>query len=249
MNDIFLQIILYIYNTVGFHNLGVTIIVLAVASRVIFYPFLKQQMHQSRKMNEIQPKLSALKAKHKDNKQAMAQAQMDLFKEHGINPAAGCLPSIVQIVVLFALLGAMNTILTMKLNTQFFIWNMAKPDAYKIASIPFAIPGILVFIASLTQFIQMKMMMPMAPKVRKEDKPQEKEEKQDFMASFAEAQGSTMTLFPLIFLFLGTQWPSGLALYWSVSSILSIAQQYKVSGLGGLAPLVVKLQSFTKGRK
>jgi YidC/Oxa1 family membrane protein insertase len=247
MDNLFLQIILYIYDTVAFQNLGVAIIEISVLSRIIFYPFAKQQVVYSQKMAELQPHLNALKEKHGDNKQAFATAQMELFKTHGVNPAAGCLPAIVQIVILFALLGALNKILTMNLNTTLWIWNMAKPDMFTVSGIPFNLPGILVALAALTQFIQTKMMMPAAaPKIRKEDKPVEKKEKSDFASEFAEAQSSMIWMFPLMFLFLGTQWPSGLALYWTVSSVLAIAQQYKIAGLGGLEPYVVKLRQYAK---
>ena len=247
MDNLFLQIILYIYDTVAFQNLGVAIIEISVLSRIIFYPFAKQQVVYSQKMAELQPHLNALKEKHGDNKQAFATAQMELFKTHGVNPAAGCLPAIVQIVILFALLGALNKILTMNLNTTLWIWNMAKPDMFTVSGIPFNLPGILVALAALTKFIQTKMMMPAAaPKIRKEDKPVEKKEKSDFASEFAEAQSSMIWMFPLMFLFLGTQWPSGLALYWTVSSVLAIAQQYKIAGLGGLEPYVVKLRQYAK---
>lgn len=228
MGEIFLQIILFIYNSIAFQNLGLTIILIAVATRLIFYPFIKQQTHYSRKMNELQPHLSSLKTKHKNDQQAFAKAQMDLFKEHGINPLMGCLPAIVQIVVLFGLLGAMNKILTMELNTHFFIWNLATPDAYKIANLPFQVPGVLVVIAALTQFIQTKMMLP-PPKVRREDKPNEKKEKESFTEEFVQAQSSMVWMFPLMFLFFGTLWPSGLALYWSTSSLLAIVQQRRIT--------------------
>lgn len=245
MGDPFLQLIVFIYNTVGFSNLGVAIIEIAVLSRVVFYPFAKQQIHYSQKMSELTPHINVLKEKHKGNQQAFASAQMELFKQNGVNPAAGCLPAIVQIVILFGLLGAMNKILTMNLNTGFMIWDMAKPDAFKISGIPFALPGILVTLAALTQFIQTKMIMPAsAPKIRKDDKPAEKQEKAGFMSEFAEAQSSMIWMFPLMFLFLGTQWPSGLALYWTISSILAIAQQYNISGLGGMEQYVVKLKQW-----
>ncbi len=245
MGDPFLQLIVFIYNTVGLQNLGFAIVEIAVLSRVVFYPFAKQQIHYSKKMSELTPHINALKDKHKGNQQAFAAAQMALFKENGVNPAAGCLPAIVQIVILFGLLGAMNTILTMNLNTGFLIWDMAKPDAFKVSGIPFALPGILVTLAALTQFIQTKMMMPAAaPKIRTDDKPAEKKEKAGFMSEFAEAQSSMIWMFPLMFLFLGTQWPSGLALYWTVSSVLAIAQQYKISGFGGLEQYVVKLKQW-----
>ena len=248
IGDLFLQIILYVYNTVAFHNLGVAIIEISLFSRLIFYPFIKQQTHYSRKMSELQPHLSNLKEKHKGDKQAFATAQMALFKEHGVNPAAGCLPAVVQIVILFGLLGAMNHILTMKLNTGFFLWDMAKPDAFKIAGLPFALPGVLVVVAAVTQYVQTKMMIPAKPPVLQDKalikKGEEKKEEKGFMAEFADAQSSMIWMFPLIFLFLGTQWPSGLALYWSVSSLIAIVQQYRISGLGSLQQDMVKLKSL-----
>lgn len=264
VGDLFLQAILFIYNTIGVHSLGVAIIEISVITRLVFYPFIKQQTQYSKKMAELQPHLSALKEKHKGNQQAFATAQMDLFKQHGVNPAAGCLPAVVQIVVLFGLLGAMNHILTMKLNTNFGLWNMAKPDAYALGkllpslanSIPYLknveIPGILVLVAAATQFVQTKMMMPNTKKLpavssqqlaKKTDKNKGEQKKDgDFMSEFADAQSSMVWMFPLIFLFLGTKWPSGLALYWSVSSLIAIVQQYHISGLGGLEQYVLKLR-------
>lgn len=244
MGDIFLNIILFIYNTVAFQNLGVAIVEVAVLTRIIFYPFIKQQSHYSKKMAELQPHINALKERHKDDQKGMAAAQMELFKQHGVNPAAGCLPAVVQIVVLFGLLGAMNHLLTLNLNRQFLLWDMAKPDAYHFSGVPFALPGILVIIAAATQFIQTKMMMPSAPVpqakalVKKEDP----EKKKGFMEEFSEAQGSMMWMFPLMFLFLGTQWPSGLALYWSVGSLIAIVQQYRISGFGSLELYVKKIR-------
>ncbi len=247
-SNLFLQVILFVYNTIGFHNLGIAIIEIAIISRTIFYPLAKQQAHYSKKMGELQPHLSALKEKHKGNQQAYASAQMALFKEHGVNPAGGCLPAIVQIGILFGLLGAMNHILVMKnINTDFLWWDMAKPDGIKIPDVPFALPGILVIIAAVTQYIQTKMMMPAKSAARiQAGKPAKKDEekKGDFMSEFAEAQTSMVWMFPLIFLFLGTRWPSGLALFWTISSTLAIIQQYRITGLGALQQDVLKLKAL-----
>lgn len=259
MGDFFLQIILFIYKTIAFQNLGLAIVEIAVLSRVVFYPFIKQQTHYGKKMAELQPHIKSLQEKHKDNKQSFAAAQMALFKQHGVNPAAGCLPAIVQIVILFGLLGAMNQILTMKVNTQFLLWDMAKPDAYHLNGIPFALPGILVALAALTQFVQTKMMIlpggalakseADGPSSAKASKGQGEDEKKGFMEEFAQAQSSMIWMFPLMFLFLGTQWPSGLALYWTVSSIFAIWQQYRIAGLGGLEQYVVQLRSYAQNKK
>lgn len=253
-SDIFLQALLFIYNTIGFHNLGVAIIEIAIISRLVFWPFAKQQAGYTKKMNEIQPHLAALKEKHKGNQQAFASAQMELFKQHGVNPAAGCLPAVVQIVILFGLLGGLNCAFdpvahhcinpVLNLNTKFLMWNLAKPDAHHLLSLPFALPGVLVVLAAVTQFIQTKMMMPVPVSVKKDDKPKEKEEKKEFMQEFAEAQSSMIWMFPLIFLFLGTQWPSGLALYWTTSSVIAIFQTYRITGLGALGPDVIKLKKL-----
>lgn len=248
MTDPFLQLLLWIYKTIAFQNLGLAIVEISVLSRLVFYPFLRQQAQYSKKMADLQPHIKVLKDKHKGNQQAFASAQMELFKQHGVNPAAGCLPSIVQIVILFGLFGALNQILGMDLNTNFWVWNMAKPDAYKIEGIPFMVPGVLVALAALTQFVQTKMMLPKPPVIKKEDKPEEKKEKTDFMSEFAQAQSSMTWMFPLIFLFFGTQWPSGLALYWTISSFIAIFQQYRVSGLGALEDYVVKLRSIWQKR-
>lgn len=226
MQDLVLQILLFFYHNLAFANLGITIIEISVLLRLAFWPLLRQQTKYSHKMRQLQPHLNALKQKHKDDKAAYAQAQMDLLKEHGVNPAAGCLPSLVQIGVLILLLGALTKLINMKINTQFLIWNMAKPDTFKLPGIPLELPGSLVALAAVTQYFQTKLMLPAAPAVRPEDKKDEKEEKEDFMESFAQAQGQMIWMFPLMFLFLGTKWPSGLALYWSISSLLSIGQQW-----------------------
>ncbi len=253
--QIFLDLLLFIYNTIAFQNLGVAVIEIGILSRLIFYPFIKQQTHYTRKMAELQPHIKALKEKHKGNQQAFAQAQMELFKEHNVNPAAGCLPSIVQLVVLIGLYGAIGQLAHKAgINVHFAIWNMATPDTYSISGVPFPIPGILVIMAAATQFIQTKMMLTSSPASQKLGEPKEvanpkKEEKKDgeFMSEFASAQSSMIWMFPLLFLFLGTQknFPSALALYWSVSSLLMIAQQYRIGGLGGLEQYVVKLRKFT----
>lgn len=233
--------------------MGVAIIEISVLTRLIFYPFIKQQAHYSKKMAELQPHIASLKERHKGNQQAFAQAQMELFKQHGVNPAAGCLPAVVQIVVLFGLLGAMNRILGMNVNTGFLIWNMAKPDAYHFSGVPVAVPGILVILAAATQYVQTKLMIPSTPSrdkapskptlVVEGGKPAEKKE---FMEEFAEAQSSMMWMFPLMFLFLGTQWPSGLALYWSVSSVLAIWQQVRITGFGPFEQYVVKFRGLVR---
>lgn len=242
MDKIFLDFIIFLYNLL-FKNFGLTVIALAFLTRIIFYPLTKSQMHYAKKMQDLKPKLDELSKKHKNDKKQLQVAQMALYKENNINPAAGCLPLIAQLVVFGFLYNAFYKALTIGLNTRFGPWNLAVPDVVKIMveKNQIAIPGILVILAALTQLIQSKMMMPAPLKPLKEDKPKEKEEKKEFADEFVQAQSQMIILFPLMFLFFGTQWPAGLALYWVVSSILAIIQQYQTTGLGGLEPWIQKI--------
>lgn len=250
----FLGLLRTIYSTIGLYNLGVAVIEIAVLSKLVLYPFIKQQTHYSKKMAELQPHLANLKEKHKDNKQAFATAQMELFKEHGVNPAAGCLPSIVQLVVMLGLYGAIGQIIKVNgIDLHFLGWeNIGQADVFKV---PFqllpgmeGLPGYLVIFSALSQFIQTKMMVPATIPSEPKALVKEGESKSDFMNEFASAQSSMIWMFPLMFLYIGSQksFPAALALYWSVSSVLAIIQQYKIAGLGGLEPFVVKLRQWKK---
>src|SRR3989304_2120511 len=95
-------------------NLGITIIVIGVASRVVFYPFLKSSLKQNQILKELKPKLDLAKKKHGANKQKLAEEQARIYKEAGFNPAAGCLGPIVQLVVAVILFNALNSLIKTK---------------------------------------------------------------------------------------------------------------------------------------
>jgi YidC/Oxa1 family membrane protein insertase len=90
---------------------GFAIILLTVAIRLLLYPLMHAQLQSARKMANLKPHLDELSKRHKDNKQALQQAQLALYKEHGINPAAGCLPMLIQFPVLIALYNVFLQIL------------------------------------------------------------------------------------------------------------------------------------------
>jgi YidC/Oxa1 family membrane protein insertase len=243
-----------------FGNLGVAIILLTILIRVVLIPLTSPSMKAAKKMADLGPELAKLKEKHKDDKQKFAQAQMSLYKEHGVNPAAGCLPQIVQLLVLITLYQAFSSVLVQngsdvlhKLNTilypilqlpadthlnlSFWYLNLAKPDMIALPGLP-KIPGVFLILAALTQFISSKMMLPQVKKAEKEAK--KTPGKTDDIASSMQSQ---MTyLFPLMTILIGFSFPSGLVLYWFIFSFSSIIQQYFVSGWGGLTPWIEKIR-------
>ncbi len=237
--------LVFFYRITG--NFGWAIIALTTILRVVTTPLVFSSLKTSKKMQDLAPDLAKLKDHHKDDKQALMTAQSELYKQNGINPAAGCLPQILQIVVLIALFNAFNTVLTTSatemvgkinpmlysfnrlnegssISTQFFSWNLIKPDTYSIPGVPLPIPGILLIASAVVQFLSSKMMMP-------EKKIQT--DKDDVMAS---SQEQMVYMFPLMTLLFGAQFPTGLVLYWLVFSALSMVQQYFISGWGGLSP-------------
>jgi YidC/Oxa1 family membrane protein insertase len=243
-----LNALILFYNLL-FQNLGLAIIALTVLIRVLLIPLTLPSMRASNKMKELAPELEKLKRKHGKDKQAYAKAQMELYRQHGANPAAGCLPQIVQLIILIALYQAFRQVLYLNgdviqrlnevlysalqlptdtvINTRFLFLDLTQPDIFKLPEgflggvIP-GIPGVLLISAALVQFFSSRMMMPVAQKAEKRAKKTPGEA--DDMA--ATMQKQMLYLFPLMTILIGFTFPSGLVLYWFVFSTLTAGQQY-----------------------
>jgi YidC/Oxa1 family membrane protein insertase len=254
-----LNILIAIYKLTG--DLGWSIIAFTIGLRAIMTPLVIPSLKISHKTQSLAPEMSKLKEKHKGDKQALALAQAALYKEHGINPAAGCLPQIVQIIVLIALFNALNTVLHAKpaelvatlkpalysfnqlpanfhLSTKFLGLDLVKPDIFRITGIPLPLPGIFLLLAALVQFLSTKMMMTATPKPATNTS-SSSEDMEDAMMSAQQQMVYTMPLMTILF---GAQFPFGLVLYWVVFSAVSMIQQYYVSGWGGLRPWLIKIK-------
>lgn len=230
-----------------FNNLGLAIIALTVLIRLALSPIMTKQLRSTKQMQELGPELEKLKSKFKDDKQKLMQAQMELYKKHGINPASGCLPQVVQLIILISLYQAFNLVikpdgleivkkineslysfnklsLDSALNLNFLYLNLSKPDLIKIPNF-IGLPGIFVILATVFQFLSSKMMVPV---VKKEEKLALKtQEKTDDMA--ASMQKQMLYMFPLMTLIFGFTMPSGVMLYWFIFSFYSFLQQYFIN--------------------
>lgn len=248
-----------------FGDLGLSIIILTLLIRFALVPLTVPSIKATKKMADLAPDIKRLKEKYGDDKQKFAQAQMELYKERGINPAAGCLPQIVQLIILIALYQAFSHVLpsngsasiekingflypmlqlpaSASLNTiSFGLINLSKPDLIHISGLP-SLPGIMLIFSALTQFLSSKMMVPQVQAAKKEAA--KTEEKTDDMA--ATMQSQMLYLFPLMTILIGFTFPAGLVLYWLVFSLFTIGQQYFITGWGGLSPWVEKIKSIKK---
>ncbi len=235
--------LLAIYQLVG--NLGVSIIILTTALRFILLPLSAPSLKNAAKMKEVSPKLDKLKKKYKNDKQGLAKAQMDLYKQEGINPASGCLPQILQLIILAALYNVFRQVLgsvegfsenvtqllypfinlqqDQVINLKFAYLDLTQPDTFKLGNIP--IPGFFLMAAAGIQFLSSKLLM---PAVKTEEKISKKtESKSDDFASIMQTQ--SLYLFPLMTIFIGFRFPSGLVLYWLTFSLVNLIQQLVIS--------------------
>ena len=247
------------YKLLG-QNMGLAIIGFSFLLRLLLNPLTKPYMESMRKMKEFEPQLARLKIKYKGDQKKFLEAQTEFYRQKGINPGGGCLPYLLQIVILIALfnvftrvlvqhngdtIGKLNELLYSPLrfpegtliNTKFLYLDITQPDAFKIAGIPFRIPGPFLILAALLQFISAKMM---APSIQAKKKIVKKTEGRADDMQTAMQQSMTYT-FPLFTLLFGLNFPSGLALYWLLFSFWQTWQQYKTSGWGGLSPWISKL--------
>lgn len=231
--NIFVSILVELTRLLG-GNLGLSIIVIGVLSRIAFYPLLKSSLKQSQILKELKPKLDEVKRKHGHDRQRHAQEQARVYKEAGFNPAAGCLAPIVQLVVAIILLNALSGLLKSHFDTTFLYWNLTKPDTFKVSGLNFDLPGILVILTAVITLIQAKMMLPEPLAKEKNDSKKEIEKKEGLSEALSASQGQFVFLFPLLILFSGRIFPAGLALYWLVSTLVGVIQQYYITGLGGL---------------
>ena len=196
-----------------FGNFGVAILATTIVIKALFFPLASKQYASMANMKKIQPKMEELKAKHGDDRMALQQATMQLYKEEKINPVAGCWPVLLQIPVFFSLYKVIYVTIEMR-QAPFFGWikDLSAPDPTSIVNLfgllPFDAPtivhlGVWPLIMGVTMFLQMRM-NPTPPDP---------------------AQAMIFTWMPVVFTFMLASFPAGLVIYWAWNNSLSILQQ------------------------
>ncbi len=249
---------LIIFYNLLFHNMGLAIIGYSLLLRIVLNPLTKPYMDSMKKIKDVAPQLEKLKAKYKDDKIKLAQAQADFYKEKGVNPGAGCLPYLLQIVILIAFFNVFSKTFApgtdivanfnhllydflkfpagQSINMKFLYLDISKPDIINLPFIKTNLPGLVLMLSALAQFVSAKVMNPY---LKTEEKIVKKTEgtSDDMQVAMQKSMSYT---FPLFTLFIGMKFASGLALYWLVFSLTQIYQQVKSQGWGELTPLLKK---------
>ncbi|HZC04149.1 MAG TPA: membrane protein insertase YidC [Ktedonobacterales bacterium] len=234
------NILILIYHGVG--NFALAIILLTLLIRGALFPLTRRQLASTRKMQELQPRLKALQAQHRGDPQAAMAAQQALYKEHGVSMYGGCLPLVIQMPFLYALFYSFESVLSTSHNALQTVNQQIYPFLPKLAALPsthflwtnLATPDtlyILPVLAGILTFIQMRMAMP----VKRPGAPSD---------ATTQTTQSMQYIMPLFTVFIGTRFPAGLALYWTVSTGFSAVQQYLLSGWGSLFVGVPGMERF-----
>ena len=237
LNFVLYQVLHFFFRLFG-GNLVLPIIAITLLTKFILIPLVVPSMKSAKKMQELKPALDKLKEKYKD-KTELQKAQMALYKEQGINPAAGCLPQIGQIIILISLYQVFMDFIKqpsiggLMVNPFFLYLDLTKPDPTYIMPI----------LAGASQFIFSLMMQAgTEAHIVNPKKKDEKKKEEDNLEMAASMQQQMLYMMPLMTVIISLKFQSGLVLYWVISTVFSIVQQYYFSGLGGLKPVLLKLR-------
>jgi len=208
-----------LYNYVPGHDFGISIILLTLVIRFILYPLSIKAIKSQKKIQRIQPKIQEVQQKYKDDKEKQAKEILEIYKTEKINPLGGLVFPIIQLPILLALYRVFWQGLDPKelVNLYSFVSNPGQINAVFLGTIDLSKPNMIIAILSgLVQYYQTKMLMPAKTSLKSSKGP-----------DFSRMMQTQMTYFlPVFTVIILLSLPSALGLYWTVSGIFSIIQQY-----------------------
>jgi YidC/Oxa1 family membrane protein insertase len=214
----------FFYKLIG--NFGLAIMLLTVIIKLLFFPLANKSYAAMSKMKLLQPEMTKLREKFGDDKAKLNQETMALYKRVGANPAAGCLPIVIQIPVFFSLYKVLYVTIEMR-QAPFYGWihDLSAPDPTSFVNLfgllPYATPDIVSFLhigawpilMGITMFLQQKL----------NPQPPDPVQAKMFMA------------LPFVFTYMLSQFASGLVIYWAWNNLLSICQQWLIMRRAGVS--------------
>lgn len=214
-------------NIIPGQNVGLAIVLLTILVKIALLPLSHKSTKSQAKMKEIEPHVQKVRDKHKDNKQLQAQEIMQMYQKHGVNPFSGCFLILLQLPIILALYFVFMRGLPV-INPESLYGFVALPAAISMSFIGFDLAGkslILAAAAAIAQYFQMKIAMPDTPK----PKPKKPGEKIEFKDELTRNMTSQMRyILPGIIFFVAYTISAAVALYWFVSALFSVGQEWWV---------------------
>lgn len=217
-----LNLLVWLYNIIPGQEIGLAVIALTVLIKLALWPLSGKSIKAQKAMQALQPKIEALKKKYPrpEEREDMTKEMMALYKAEKVNPFSSCLPLLIQLPFFWAIFVVFRDAFSSHgLNLLYpFINNPGVLNTMAFGFLDFSKPNlILAILAGLAQFAQAKMMPIQKPAVRGEGS------KDETMAAIMNKQ--MVYIFPILTIFICLSLPSGLAFYWLITTLLTIAQQ------------------------
>jgi len=216
--------LVWLYNSVPGHDFGIAIIILTLIIKVVLYPTSVKAVKSQRGLQKLQPRLLELQKKYKDDKEKQAKEIFDLYKREKINPFSGLFLALIQIPILIALYQVFwNGLKVSELAKVLysFVLNPGQINPMFLHLIDLSKPNMwLAVLAGLVQFYQTKMLLPQMAAVSNG-----KDKAPDFSQVM---QKQMLYIFPVMTVVILISLPSALGLYWIISGVFSIVQQYYI---------------------
>ncbi|HNW09105.1 MAG TPA: YidC/Oxa1 family membrane protein insertase [bacterium] len=214
------NLLVYFYNLVPGNDIGVAIIVLTVIIKLILYPLSIKSLKSQKALQDLQPKIEALKVKYKNQQEKLTTEMMALYKKEKVNPFSSCLPLLIQFPFLIAVYQVFRAGLSNGSFDQLypFITNPGQINPVAFGFVDLSSPQILLAIlAGAAQFWQSKMLIAKKPEVVSSGSKDE-----NMMATMNRQMTFMM---PIMTIIIGFSLPGGLVLYWFIMTLLTILQQ------------------------
>ena len=211
--------LVFLYQTIAFQDLGVAIIMLTVVVRVILYPLFYHSFKNQTLMQKIQPHIQKIQHEHKENREKQAQALMELYKQHKVNPFSGFLLILVQLPILIVLYQLFLKGFSLEAFSNLYSFVSAPTEIHNtfLGLIDLKSKSILIVVlAAILQYLQGKLTLP--------------KRSADGQESPAAKIGRSMIFIgPVLTVVILSTLPAAVGLYWLASSAFSIFQQLLIN--------------------
>jgi len=217
-----LNALMWIYSIVPGHDIGIAIIVLTIVIRLILWPFQQSALKSQRALQTIQPKLKALQTQFGDDKAGLNKAMVDLYAKEKVSPFSSCLPLLVQLPFLIALYQVLRAGLTSaNFNLLYpFVHNPGHVNAMAFGFLNLANKSIpLAVLAGIAQFFQTRMLPMNKPPAGAGAGAKDEDQ-------LARVNKQMLYIMPVFTVFIGISLPAGLTLYWVVTTLMAVFQQW-----------------------
>jgi YidC/Oxa1 family membrane protein insertase len=217
-------------------NYGLVVIIISVLTKVLFYRLTHKSFKSMKEMQDLQPRLQALKEKYGDDRKRLSEETMRLYREAGVNPLGGCLPMVLQMPVFIALFNVFRYTIELR-GAPFVGWihDLSQQDV--LFRLPFSLP----FLGDAVSLLPLLMGGAMWAQSKLGQSPTGQN-------SMAVPPGFN-TLLPIVFTVLFYKMPSGLVIYWIINTVMSVAQQYYIHRTHTPKPAVVSNETPKKSGK